>query len=120
MEGRTVSAIAGEPNVRFDVDSQAGGTINNIGGDQTVNVTGPGSGRFAAIARWVWAVGLAVFFAGLAVMAVAIVQAEDKVQRDWGSLEPYHHYVPALWEPAVILLCVGFVVSRFGKLFASR
>ncbi|MGN6378269.1 MAG: hypothetical protein ACTHNU_04905, partial [Gaiellales bacterium] len=85
-----MSEIAGEPHVRFDVDSQSGGTISNIGGDQTINYAGPGSGRVAVIGRSVWAAGLGVFFIGLGVLAIAAVQSEHKLQPDWGNLSsPY-------------------------------
>src|SRR5690242_16584499 len=116
MEGRTMSEIAGEPNVRFDVDRQAAGTINNIGGDQTFNVKGAGSGRVAIVGRCVWAAGLSVFFVGLGVLALVAVRTEHKVQPDWGNFtHPASYYVAGPWHAAVILLGAGLVVSRFGR-----
>jgi hypothetical protein len=102
---------------QFDVESQAAGTISNVGGDQ--NVYMDGAKRGVAVGRALWAAGLAAFFTGLALAIVTAVQTTNTLRgnSDWSH---WNHYAPHLWISAVVLLSVGIVLTRFGRVFAGR
>ena len=109
---------ANEP--RFDVDAQTATTITNVGGGQTINM-GESLGRSATVGRWVAAAGLVVLFTGLGATVWTIVQTAQTVPTTSpGPQRPYTQYIDPTWLPAVILLVTGFMVSRFGRLFAGR
>jgi hypothetical protein len=105
--------------VRFDVDRQTAANINNVGGDQTVNISTPG-GRAATVGRWMASVGLAFSLGGIGLLGLTIAHTAQAVQAASPAQQPYTQYVVSTWQPAVILLCVGLVVSRYGRLFARR
>ena len=112
--------IAQAADVKFDVDQQTAASIYNVGGDQTVNISGPDGGRIATIGRWMAAVGLLFSVGGLGLLGLTIARTVQAVQADWPAQQPYTQYVVSTWQPAVILLCLGLVVSRYGRLFARR
>jgi hypothetical protein len=104
----------------FQIESQSAAAISNVGGDQNVYFDGKRS-RVAVVARAVAAIGLASLFAGLGLLVVTIVQTTQKVLDDVHHLSaPYTHYVGGMWLPTVVLLSVGLVLTKFGRLLASR
>ena len=110
MSGST-QAQAG---THFDVSSQSGESINNVGGDLYV---GDGRRRSASISRAVAAVGLALFFAGMflvGVVGIAVYQ-----DTDW-TADPIDVAVPSYAIHAAVLVLGGIVLNRFGRLFAGR
>jgi hypothetical protein len=106
--------------VRFDVERQTAASINNVGGDQTVTITAPDGGRTATVGRWMAAVGLLFSLGGLGLLGLTIARTAEAVQAASPAQRPYSQYLVSTWQPAVILLCVGLVVSRYGRLFARR
>jgi len=110
MSGKTqVSA-----GTHFEVPSQSGGAINNVGGNLYV---GAGRRRGAAIGRAVAALGLALFFAGMflvGVVGIAVYQ-----DTDWAAAA-IDVAVPGYALHAGLLVAAGIVLNRFGRLFAGR
>ena len=105
----------------FEIETQSATTISNVGGDQ--NVFLDDLHRRAAIARAAAALGLALCFGGIGLLVTSIVLSTQKVLHDLnggGITSPYTHYASGLWLPTVILLAVGIVLVRFGRLYASR
>jgi hypothetical protein len=102
---------------QFDVESQAAGTISNVGGDQNVYVDG--ARRGVAVGRAIWVAGLAAFFAGLGLAIETAARATNtlRANSDWSH---WNQYVPHLWIPAVVALCAGIVLTRFGRVFTGR
>jgi energy-converting hydrogenase Eha subunit G len=102
---------------QFDVESQTAGTISNVGGDQ--NVYMDGIKRGVGVGRALWAAGLAAFFTGLALASVTAVQTTNTLRgnSDWSH---WNQHVPQLWMLSVVLLSVGIVLTRFGRVFAGR
>jgi hypothetical protein len=110
MSGST-QAQAG---THFDVSSQSGGSINNVGGDLYV---GDGRRRSASIGRVVAALGLALFFAGMFLVGtVGIAVYQDT---DW-TADVIDVEVPGHAIHAGGLVLAGIVLNRFGRLFAGR
>ena len=108
MIGRTQAPA----RTRFEVPSQAGGSINNVGGDLYV---GEGRRRSASIARVVAALGLALFFAGMFLVGtVGIAVYQDT---DW-TADAIDLEVPSHAIHAGALVVAGIVLNRFGRLFA--
>jgi hypothetical protein len=110
MIGKT-QASAG---TRFEVPSQTGGSINNVGGNLYV---GDGRRRSASIGRVVAALGLALFFAGMFLVGtVGIAVYQDT---DWAA-DAIDVQVPGYAVHAGALVLGGIVLNRFGRLFAGR
>ena len=104
MSGST-QAQAG---THFDVSSQSGGSINNVG---------DGRRRSASIGRVVAALGLALFFAGMFLVGtVGIAVYQDT---DW-TADVIDVEVPRYAIHAGGLVLAGIVLNRFGRLFAGR
>jgi hypothetical protein len=106
----------------FEVETQSATTISNVGGDQNVYLDEVRR-RAAAIGRGAATVGLALCFGGLALLIATIVRTTQAVLGDLngdGITSPYTQYVSGLWLPTVVLLVVGIVLVRFGRLYASR
>lgn len=99
---------------RFDVPSQSGGSIANVGGDLYV---GGERRRGASIGRAVAALGLALFFAGLVLLGFA--GASVYRETDWNA-QPIDLALPAYTAYAAGLLVAGIILNRFGRLFASH
>jgi len=110
MSGST-QAQAG---THFDVSSQSGGSINNVGGNLYV---GDSRRRSASIGRAVAAVGLALFFAGM--FLVGIVGIAVYQDTDW-TADAINVAVPSYAIHAGGLVLAGIVLNRFGRLFAGR
>ena len=106
--------------VTFEVDDQSAGTINNVGGNQQIQI-GDGPSTSRTVAKWVTAAGTAVLLAGLGFLIATIVQTVQALlpMPPWPE-SPYGDYVSALWVPAVALLGAGIVLVRFGRVFAGR
>lgn len=98
----------------FDVPSQTGGSIANVGGDLYV---GGDRRRSATIGRAVGALGLALFFAGMFLLGAAGVAVYRDT--DW-TADPIAPAVPGVAVAAAGLLVAGIVLSRFGRLFARH
>lgn len=104
----------------FDVETQSAASISNVGGNQNVYLDGERS-RAAALGRAGAAIGLAALFSGLGLLVATIVRTTQGVLGDVHHLSgPYTQYVSDLWLPAVLLLAIGVVLVRFGRLFANR
>ena len=98
----------------FQVPSQSGGSIQNVGGNLYV---GEGRRRSASIGRAVAALGLALFFAGLVLLGAAGLD----VYRQAAEVETYDALrIPGFAIPAGGLVLAGIVLNRFGRLFASH
>ena len=98
----------------FDVPSQTGGSIANVGGNLYV---GGERRRSATIGRAAAALGLALFFAGLGLLGTA--GAAVYRDTDW-TADAIDLVIPGYAVPAAGLLVAGFVLNRFGRLFASH
>jgi hypothetical protein len=99
---------------QFHVPRQTGAAINNVGGNLYV---GEGRRRSATIGRAVAALGLALFFAGLFLAAVAGLAVYRDT--DW-TAETLDVAIPGYAGLGGGLLVAGIVLNRFGRLFASR
>lgn len=100
---------------RFDIDRQWGESINNVGGNQTINL---GGGRSVVVGRVMGAIGLALSLGGLALLvsvAVTTTQSVLEAVDNGGAEAPYTQYLASSWVPAVALLVAGIVVNRFGR-----
>lgn len=110
--------MSGKPHDRigpsFEIPSQVGGSIANVGGNLYV---GGERGRSVSIGRGVTALGLALFFAGLFLLVLA--GAAVYRDTDW-TAQAIDPVVPGYAVPAATLVVVGVVLNRFGRLFAGR
>jgi hypothetical protein len=107
---------ASNAETRFDIDRQWGESINNVGGDQTINFGG--GGRSVVVGRVMGAIGLALSLGGLALLvsvAVTTTQSVLEAVDNGGAEAPYTQYLASSWVPAVALLVAGIVVNRFGR-----
>ena len=105
----------------FEIDSQSGGSISNIGGNQTINYGDRGPA--ARIGKVLAALGLVLFLVGLALLVpvgVATTQEVLDAVRDGGVQTPYTQYLASSWPAAVGLLMGGFVVNRFARILVGR
>jgi len=106
----------------FEIDSQSGSSISNVGGDQNVYLEGARS-RAAAIGRGVAALGLALFFGGVGLFIATVVISMQRLVSDIngsGISDNFRHYVPDISIPALALLAAGIILVRFGRLYANR
>jgi hypothetical protein len=110
--------MSGKPHdqvgATFEVPSQVGGSIANVGGNVYV---GGERGRGVSLGRGVAALGLALFFAGLFLLGLA--GAAVYRDTDWTAnvIDPA---VPGYTVPAAALVVIGIVLNRFGRLFTGR
>jgi hypothetical protein len=107
-------AQEGDGGARFDVDTQTGEWINNVGGDQFL---GDRPRRSASLGRLVAAVGLALIFAGLFVLGASGLDVYEQTN---GLAETTGVTVPGNVAPAAGLVVAGIVLNRFGRLFAGK
>jgi PQQ-like domain len=110
MSGRTHDPAG----TRFEVPSQVGSSIANVGGNLYV---GGERGRVVSIGRAVSALGLALFFGGLFLLGLA--GAAVYRDTDW-TADVIDPVVPGYAVPAAALVVIGIVLNRFGRLFAGR
>ena len=106
--------------VAFEIEGQLAGQITNVGGDQNTflgetDTRGPAFGRAIAL------LGLIVSLTGLGFLVLAGVKTADAVMPappDWSN---YQDYVATKWlSVALILIVVGIVVGKIGRLLARR
>jgi hypothetical protein len=98
----------------FEVPSQSGGAINNVGGNMYVDGS---SRRSASVGRVVAALGLALLFAGIVLLAAAGVSLYQDTT--WNA-EPIDVQVPGYAAQAGGLAVTGIILNRFGRLFAGH
>jgi hypothetical protein len=110
MSGKTQTPAG----AHFQVPSQSGGAINNVGGNLYV---GDGRRRSASIGRVVAALGLAMFFAGLFLVGTTGIAVYQDT--DWAA-DVIDVEVPGYAIHAGGLVLAGIVLNRFGRLFAGR
>jgi hypothetical protein len=110
MSGRAQASTG----AHFEVASQSGGAINNVGGDLYV---GDGRRRSASLGRAAAALGLALFFAGLGLLGAAGAAVYNGT--DW-TADVIDVRVPGYALHAGGLVLAGIVLNRFGRLFAGR
>ena len=110
--GMQRDAPAPGDGARFDVSTQSGGSINNVGGNLYL---GAARRRSAAIGRAAAALGLALVFAAFSVAGLIGVD----IYRQTDGFTQSSFTVPGSWRPAVGLLAGGLVLNRFGPLLAS-
>lgn len=110
MSGKTQASTG----THFEVPSQSGGSIANVGGNLYV---GGDRRRSATVGRAVAALGLALFFAGLFLLGAA--GAAVYRDTDW-TADVIDLAVPGYAVPAGGLLVAGVVLTRFGRLFARH
>ena len=101
--------------VTFDIETQAAAAITNIGGDQTVYA---GEQR-SPIPRIVSVIGLVASLSGLGLLVLTGIETANTLLAadEWPS--NWHYYTGAVaetWLPAVILLVLGIVLSRLGRI----
>jgi hypothetical protein len=103
-----------DSGARFDVPTQSGGSINNVGGNLYY---GGAHRRSAAAGRAAAALGLALVFVALALFAVAGISVYEQTTSgtDASGLR-----IPGYLPLAGGLLVVGIVLNRFGRLFAGH
>ena len=106
----------------FEIDSQSGGSISNIGGNQTINY-GDRS-RAARIGKPLASLGLVLFLVGLALLVrvgvMTTLDVLDAVSTPAGVQTPYTDYLASSWPAAVGLFMGGLVVNRFAQILVGR
>jgi hypothetical protein len=117
----TESAMSSSVDTAFEIDRQSGGTISNVGGDQTIYY-GDRS-RTTRAGRVLAALGLFLSLAAFALLVPLGVTTAHRVLDavHAGELHgPYPHYVPGYWPVAAGLLVAGFVFRRFARIMVGR
>jgi hypothetical protein len=110
-----------EIETTFEVDSQSGQTISNIGGSQTINYGERRGG--ARTGRVLWLLGFALCIAGLALLVPIGVATTHNVldaAKAGGVQTPYTQYLVSDWPAAVGLLIGGVVMNRFARMLVGR
>jgi hypothetical protein len=100
--------------VTFDIETQAAAAITNIGGDQKVYA----GERSSPVPRLVSVLGLVLKLAGLGLLVLTGARTANALLASdfWPSDVGYYtDAVAGTWQPAVILLVAGIVLSRFGR-----
>jgi hypothetical protein len=98
----------------FDVETQAAAAITNVGGNQTVYA----GERRSRIPRIVSVIGLLVSLSGLGLLVLTGVRtANTLLEADFWPLNGHYYTaaVPSTWLPALILVGVGLVLARLGR-----
>jgi hypothetical protein len=105
----------------FEIDTQSGHNISNIGGDQTIYY-GDRS-RSARVGRVLGALGLLLSLVGLTLLVLIGVTTAHSVLdavHDGGVQTPYTQYLPSGWPAPVGLFVGGFVVNRLARNMVGR
>ena len=103
----------------FDIETQAAAAITNIGGDQTVYA----GERRSPIPRVVSVLGLLVSLVGLGLLVLTGIRTADTLLalNFWPPSPAYYTAaLPDTWKPAVILLVVGIVLSKAGRVLGRH
>jgi hypothetical protein len=117
----TESAVHSSVDTAFEIDRQSGGTISNVGGDQTIYY-----GDRSRSSRWgkvLAAVGLLLSLVGLVLLVVFGVMTAHSVldaMKNHEFEKPYTQYLPSGWPTAVGLIVSGFVVNRIARIMVGR
>jgi hypothetical protein len=115
------SAMNSTVDTAFEIDRQSGGTISNVGGDQTIYY-----GDRNRPSRWgrvLAAVGLLLSLVGLVLLVVFGVMTAHSVldaMKNHGFEKPYTQYLASGWPAAVALIVTGFVVNRVARILVGR
>lgn len=118
MTGTAHGNAGGE--VTFEIEGQLAGQITNVGGDQNTFV-GDGQTRGAVFGRVIALLGLIVSIAGLVFLVVGGVEtgrAAAATPPDWADYKDY--VATESLTVGLILLVIGIVVGRIGRVFARR
>jgi hypothetical protein len=110
-----------ETDTNFEIGSQSGQKISNIGGDQTINY-GERT-RAARTGNVLATLGLLLCLIGLALLVPVGVTTTQRVLdavHNGGVDAPYTQYLASSWSAAVGLLVGGFVVKRFALVLVGR
>jgi hypothetical protein len=110
-----------EAETIFEIDSQSGQNISNIGGNQTINYGDRSRG--ARIGKVLATLGLVLSLVGLALLVpigVATTQHVLDAVNAGGVQTPYTQYLASSWPAAVGLLMGGFVMNRFARILVGR
>ena len=105
--------------VTYDIETQAAAAITNIGGDQTVYA----GERRSHVPRLVSVLGVLLSLAGLGLLVLTGIRTADTLlASDFWPSEPgyYTDAVASTWQPAVILLVAGIVLSRVGRVLGRH
>jgi hypothetical protein len=105
--------------VTYDIETQAAAAITNIGGDQTVYA----GERRSPIARLLSLTGLTLSLTALGLLVYTGVNtANELLASDFWPLAPayYTDAIASTWQPAVILLVAGIVLSRVGRVLGKN
>jgi hypothetical protein len=105
--------------VTYDIETQAAAAITNIGGDQTVYA----GERRSQIPRLLSLTGLALSLTALGLLVyTSIVTANELLANDfWPSGVGYYtDAIASTWQPTVILLVAGIVLSRVGRVLGRH
>ena len=102
----------------FEVDSQSGHTINNIGGNQHVHVS-QARRRLALVGKGMAVLGFVAVLASLVAIGVAAWTTTEAVL-DAVSADTlggdYTAYAPAWWPVPLASLLGALVLGRLGRL----
>lgn len=105
----------------FDVQTQSGGAINNIGRDQHVHLSREARRRLAIAGKSLALLGFLMALGGFAALVVlGITTAQDVIEaNNNGTLSQWTEYVPPEWQLAAGSLVGGLVLGRLGRLLAA-
>lgn len=104
----------------FEVATQAGRTINNVGGDQHVHVS-QARMRLARIGKTIAFAGLCLVLTGLVLIGFAGYATVNDVRAaiDEGSFAaPYLDYAPGYWPIGVGSFFGGIVLGKLGRVLS--
>jgi hypothetical protein len=105
--------------VTYEIETQAAAAITNIGGDQTVY-----SGeRRSPIPRLLSLAGLTLSFSALGLLVYTGIGTANELLANDSRPSDIGYYTDAIastWQPAVILLVAGIVLSRVGRVLGRR
>ena len=105
--------------VTFEIETQAGAAITNIGGDQTVYA----SERRSRVPRLISVLGLGLWLTGLGLLVLTGIRTASTLQANdfWPSNASYYTGAVAdTWRPAVSLFALGIVLSLLGRVLGRR
>jgi hypothetical protein len=105
----------------FDVQTQSGGTINNIGRDQHVHLSREARRRLAVAGKCMAVLGFMLALGGfVALVALGITTAQNVIEANSeGTLSRWTDYVPPEWQLAAGSRVGGLVLGRLGRLLAT-
>ena len=105
--------------VTYDIESQAAAAITNIGGDQTVYA----GERRSPIPRLLSLAGLTLSLTALGLLVYTGIETANELLADdsWPSDPGYYtDAIAGTWQPGVILLVAGIVLSRVGRVLGRH